>query len=306
MSIIKAVAGAATALIVASCTGTTAGFRNPVPDPASELLSADRAFSAASTRMDVIAGLSAMFDAEVIMPIPGNTFADGKANAVAALRTNPDNARSRLEWTPIRAGVSADGQHGFTFGYMTMHKPDSSRVPMKYMTYWIKRAEGWRAIGYKRRARPAGDVSMELMPPSLPGRSQPPTSDGPTIAAHRASLAAAEREFSDTAQVIGIGPAFARYGLDDAVNMGGQNDPVFVVGAAAIARSVGAGYPPTGSPVFWAADYKAIVASSGDLGITFGFIRPHTPAAGQAATGFPFFTIWKRSSPTEPWGYIAE
>lgn len=306
MSIPRAVAAAATALIVASCASTARAPRNPVPDPANELLSADRAFSAASARVDVISGLSAMFDADVIMPIPGNAFAEGKANAVAALRTNPDDARSRLEWTPIRAGVSADGQHGFTFGYMTMHRPDSSRVPMKYMAYWIKRVDGWRAIGYKRRARPAGEVSMALMPPSLPSRSQPPTSDATTISSHRASLAAAEREFSDTAQVIGIGPAFAKYGLADAVNMGGQGDTVFVVGAAAIARSVGAGYPPTGSPVSWAADYKAIVASSGDLGITFGFIRPHTPAAGQSATGFPFFTIWKRASPAAPWRYIAE
>ena len=85
MSVTRAVAGASTALIVASCSGTTAGFHNPAPDPASELLSADRAFSVASARMDVISGLAAMFDAEVIMPIPGNTFADGKENAVAAL-----------------------------------------------------------------------------------------------------------------------------------------------------------------------------------------------------------------------------
>jgi len=306
MSITRSVAVAAIAVIVASCAGTTQASRNPVPDAANELLSADRAFSAASTRTDLISGLSAMFDVEVILPVPGNAFVEGKANAVETLRTNPDNARSRLEWTPIRAGVSADGQHGFTFGYMTMHKPDSSRVPMKYMTYWIKRAEGWRAIGYKRRPRPAGEVSLALMPSSLPGWSQPPTTDPATIARHRESLAAAEREFSDTSQVVGIGPAFAKYGLADAVNMGGQNDTVFVVGSAAIARSVGAGYPPTGSPVSWAADYKAIVASSGDLGITFGFIRANPPAAGQAATGFPFFTIWKRASRTAPWRYIAE
>ena len=41
-------------------------------------------------------------------------------HTVQALRANPDNAGARLEWAPIRGGISADGQHGFTFGYMTV------------------------------------------------------------------------------------------------------------------------------------------------------------------------------------------
>ena len=247
-----------------------------------------------------------MLDGDAIMPVPPGRFAEGKAKVIETLQSNPDNARSRVTWTPIRAGVSGDGQQGFTLGYMILRRPDSSAVPMKYMAYWIRRDEGWRVIAYKYRPRAAGDVSTTLLPPALPARQQPPTTDALTIESHRQSLAAAEREFSDTSQVIGIGPAFAKYGLLDAVNMGGRNDTVFVVGAPAIARSVGAGYPQGGSPVSWAADYKAIVASSGDLGITFGFIKPNTLSPGQSTTGYPFFTIWKRTSPTDPWRYIAE
>jgi hypothetical protein len=42
-----------------------------------------------------------------------------------------------------------------------------------------------------------------------------------------------------------------------------------------------------------AADFKRTVASSGDLGVTFGYIRPNAPQPGPPQP-FPFFTIWKR------------
>jgi len=52
---------------------------------------------------------------------------------------------------------------------------------------------------------------------------------------------------------------------------------------------------------------RALVASSGDLGITFGFITPNAePAAGQAKPRFPFFTVWRRASRDAPWRYVAE
>jgi hypothetical protein len=48
-----------------------------------------------------------------------------------------------------------------------------------------------------------------------------------------------------------------------------------------------------------------IVASSGDLGVSIGMIRRNQPVTGQP-TAFPFFTIWRRATPTAPWRYIAE
>ena len=78
-----------------------------------------------------------MFADGIIMAVPGSRFAEGKPAAVAALHANADNARSRIEWAPIRGGVSADGQHGFTFtfGYMTLHRPDGSTAALKYLSY---------------------------------------------------------------------------------------------------------------------------------------------------------------------------
>jgi hypothetical protein len=56
----------------------------------------------------------------------------------------------------------------------------------------------------------------------------------------------------------------------------------------------------------WAPD-RVIVASSGDLGVTIGLIRETAPGSDpNAPTVFPFFTVWQRSSPADPWLYVAE
>src|SRR5690606_20506568 len=111
-----------------------------------ELLAADRAFSAASADTDLVSGLSAMFADDVVMPIPPGSFAEGAEEAIAALRANPANAGARATWVPVRGGVAADGRHGFTFGYMTIRRADGTDAPAKYLSYWIRRPEGWRVV----------------------------------------------------------------------------------------------------------------------------------------------------------------
>ena len=273
---------------------------------ANDLLAADRAFSKAAAGKTPVEAISSMFAADVINPIPGG-FAEGPAKAIEALRAYPDNLSGEVEWKPVRAGVSGDGLHGFTWGYMTLTKPDKTKLPLKYLAYWVKGTEGWRVVSYKRRIRAEGNVSTSSMAPSLPDQLVPPVTDPAVIAKHRDSLAAAEKNFSDEAQKIGIGPAFEKNGSVDAMNMGGPNDPAFVIGNVAIGQSVGGGSPAGASPVSWAADHKTIVASSGDFGITFGFIKPNAPGAdGKPAPSTPFTTIWRRANAAGVWKYIAE
>src|SRR5688572_16801924 len=183
-----------------------------------ELLSADRAFSTASAATDVVSGISAMFAADVVLPLPGGKFANGLPAAREALAANAENAGARVEWTPIRGGISADGVHGFTFGYMTLHKADRTIVPGKYLSYWIRTPEGWRVAVYKRTRRSDSVISMTLLPAALPPRMVAPAGDQETLETYRKSIDRAERDFSDEAQKIGLGPAFAKYGSADAVN----------------------------------------------------------------------------------------
>lgn len=273
---------------------------------AEQLLAADRRFAEAARSVTATAALTEMFASDVMMPLPGGGFARGSGQAAEALAASADNRDGRLEWTPVRAGVSADGQHGFTFGYMTLHRPDGQMAPLKYLAYWRRASEGWRVAAYKRARAEQAPADVATMAPSLPARLVEPTADAAAIARHAASLAAAERAFSDEAQKIGLGPAFAKYAHDDdAINLGPPTSPTVVVGAAAIGRTVGAGSAGQPSPVSWAADEGVQVASSGDLGVTFGVIRPNKPRPDGRA-GAPFFTIWRRDRPDAPWRYIAE
>jgi ketosteroid isomerase-like protein len=267
-----------------------------------ELLAADRAFSAAArSKTNVIEALTPMFVPDVIMPQPGGKFARGIDEVVAALKLNPANATAKAEWLPIRGGISADGTHGFTFGYMTVRRADGTSVPAKYMSYWIRTTAGWRVAAYKRAGRPEGDVPTELMPASLPARMV--TAKAGVTATVEAEVAAAEKAFSDDAQKIGIGPAFTKHGAPDAANMGPT--AAYVVGNEKIGAGIGGGSTETTSPVRWAADEKVIAAPSGDLGVSIGLIRSNGPGP-DGATPPPqaFFTIWRKVNGV--WKYVAE
>lgn len=273
-----------------------------VPTPQAvvdELLAADRAFARSSEKAELVEGLSAMFDADTVMPAPGG-FVRGKDAIVAALKSNPANAGSRAAWTPVRGGIAADGKHGFTIGFMTITADGKPSRKAKYISYWIKRPAGWKVAVYKRVPQPDGEFSTALMAPSLPARELAPATDSQTLAAWKSSLDQAERSFSDESRVIGLGPAFVKYGSPDATNIGAGAG--FTVGNTAIGADVAAF---NGPPIKWEPD-DVIVSTTGDLGITWGYIRPLEPAKNGQPSGGPYTTIWRRAGPDQPWRYIAE
>jgi ketosteroid isomerase-like protein len=270
-----------------------------------ELLAADRAFAKAAATTDLVTALSNMFVSNVVIQAPGG-HVRGRDSVVAALSANADNRRSRVDWTPVRGGVSSDGRDGFTLGYMTITRPDGTIQPAKYVAYWVLRPAGWRVAAYKRVPRKAGEVSLALLPPSLPVRALP-RGDSATVARYADELSLAEHAFSRDAGPMGLGPAFFKWGAPDAALTGGADAVEFVRGPAAIAASVSEGLTP-GIVITWAPT-QVIVASTGDLGVSIGTIRIATPAAaGRAAETreVPFFTIWKRAYPSDPWRYVAE
>ncbi len=287
-----------------------AGMSSPVDarspqSSADELLAADRAFSAASAKTDLISGLSAMFAADIAMPAPTG-IAYGSAKAIAALKANPANAGAKAVWTPVRVAVSGDGRHGFTAGLMTITRADGSINPAKYLTYWEKQQDGWRALAYKRVPSPlkSPDLTVTYLLPKAIVASK---SDAAAIERDRESLAEAERSFSREAQTMGIGAAFTKYGRPDAINVyGGTDAQPFTTGSVAIGEQVGQGQAPNTSSVTWGPE-KTFIAPSGDFGVTVGYIAPKNPGAdGKIPPPFAFFTIWKRDAPDAPWRYIAE
>lgn len=268
---------------------------------ADSLLAADRAFAAAAARAATPAdAVAAMFEADVVMP-GGPELTIGRAAVLAQLRPAPAWQSGNVSWRPVRAGVSADGTQGFTYGFLTVTAGDPARRERKYLAYWVRRAEGWRVAAWKQVPRPAGEVSTAMRAPSLPDMTMVPERGWADLARHRESLAAAEQAFSDRAQRVGLAAAFREYGRPDAMNMGGGAD--FTIGAEAISRAVDNGEPV--SPLHWSAT-RTLAAASGDLGVSMGVIHRNTPGTDGRPDSFSFFTVWRRDTPDGPWRYIAE
>jgi ketosteroid isomerase-like protein len=256
------------------------------------LLAADRAY-AAMAQAGGLAGLLAMLDEDVIMPTPHGMLR-GKAAVAGMLQRSAGSGPGELKWAPIRAGISADGSHGYTLGYMDGRKPGAPVQAAKYLSYWRKSDGLWKVIAFKQAPCPEGERTSALGPSRLRSVQRPVGG----IGAERRALIARERAFSDAAGALGLGEAFASFGHADAVNMG--RTAGFTIGAEAIGRELDAGGAPK---LAWSAD-DAVVAPSGNLGLTWGYIRSlEAPNDGHA---IPYFTVWRRDGASGAWRYIAE
>lgn len=256
-----------------------------------DLLAADRAFSDAGKGKALPDALGAMFAPDAVLVAGPPELVRGPTAIRAKLAARPGNDTATVEWAPISGGISADGTHGFTYGGMTVRPRDGAPQPLKYLAYWVKRPEGWRVFGYKRLGAKDG---VALTPAGAVLGQNAPRRDNAG-----ATLKASESAFSDEAQKIGLRAAFRKWGRADSVNIGGET---IAVGAQAIGEIVG-GPEPTSS-VTWAAD-EVLVAPSGDMGLSYGLLHLNKPDPGGPAT-IPFFTIWARPAPGDPWRYVAE
>lgn len=311
-----------TMLALTACVSTTRDAGGPSSAPSSgaplsttgqstptqtvlDVLRADREFARRAGGASFPEALRAGFLPGVMMPAPPTRIVAGVDSVLAVFANSPD-AGGRMTWTPVGAGVSGDGTHAYTVGVGRVRRADGTRSQFKYLSYWIRVGDGWRVAAWRRRPVDTNVVlDSTMLAPLLPARAFPAV-DAAGMVAHRQSLMAAEQGFSDLAQRIGVGAAFAEMGDEQAVNVGPSSLGRFVVGPRAIAMAVSGNQPLTApSAITWNAD-TALVASSGDLGITFGVIRPKQPPADNPNAGASFFTIWRRSSPNAPWRYVAE
>lgn len=267
-----------------------------------ELLATERSLSEAAARLAPADGMASLLADDAIALTPQGPL-QGRAAIAENWRGNPANAGTHASWRSIRGGVSADGLHGFTLGYLDIAGGDPARAHRRYLAYWVRGANGWRVARFRQVPTQPNDVVVSRQPASLPAALVAP--NDARQAEHTRTLIAAEQAFSDRAQQVGIRQSFQEYGRRDAIHLFGLQG--FAVGLEAIgANHTAQGGPTDSSTVSWNAD-SALVAGSGDLGITLGRIRRNgaTPE-GQPAGPFPFFTIWRRDSVDQPWRYIAE
>lgn len=294
---------ASLAVLALACSGTPDQSAPPSQSPAEvmeELLAADRGYAAKAANLSVVEAVGQLLAPDAFMPAVG-VLRVGRDSALAQLNSVADNLTSRLEWAPIGGGLSADGQQGYTFGFMTLVRPDTSRVYLKYLAYWVKGADGWKAAAYKRAPRGPGTVPDGMRPLQLPSALVAVNPNEAEVAALADEVSATEAAFSTLAGEVGLGPAFERNAAPESMNIGGPADVDFVYGPAAIGAAVGAG--ETGpSKLTWGSDH-VVVASSGDLGVSIGHINI-PDASGGPVRRVPFFTVWRKIDGV--WKFVAE
>lgn len=264
-----------------------------------DLLTAERALSAAAGRLTPAEGIASLMADDGVLVTRGGPVKGPKA-ALESLKENPANKGTRASWRSVRGGISADGEQGFTLGYLDVEGAEAASAHRRYLAYWVRGNRGWRVAALKQTLRSAGEKDTPAQPAALPAKLVPP--DPARTEEHRRTLIAAEKAFSDRAQTVGIHQSFQEYGRKDAIHIFGPEG--FAIGLAAIGRNQEQ-QPGGPATINWSAD-DVFVASSGDLGVSIGYIRTNGPPPEGRPAQNPFFTIWRRDDPGQPWRYVAE
>jgi ketosteroid isomerase-like protein len=114
-------------------------------DGRDDVMMADRAFSSLS----VAKGSNAAFLAFIAddARLFGNSGPPtvGKAAIAATFAKDVQNPRAAaLSWEPDAAGISADGDLGWTDGHWLYRSGKKAPVTGHYMTVWVKRGGAWK------------------------------------------------------------------------------------------------------------------------------------------------------------------
>ena len=268
------------------------------------LLDADRAYSAASAGTTLVEGETAMFADDGYYFAPAGLW-QGPAAIRAGLARSATNRVASFVWTPVRADVSADGQHGYTYGYSRLIVPGfPAPFNGKYHAYWERNDAGeWKVMAYKRVLSTPDEI--EYVVPA--GFETPayhhyrvfPNSDP---AATLADVFATDRAFSDVSASAGAGAAFGQFVAPDGAIVGPL--ATFSFGpseAAAIYEGLAPGQ------LVWE-PIVGDVAASGDLAFTIGAgefreLLPDGTLGAPLPAGY--ISIWKRQR-TGEWRVVID
>lgn len=276
------------------------------PDLAAErasLLAADRAFADASAATNVTQGLTAMLAEDALYQAPGG-LVRGRDAARAYLARSAANAVASITWTALRADVSGDGRHGYTYGYTTITLAGYPPLPGKYIAYWERDEAGeWKVIAYKRVASPFGDVT-----PTAPAGFETPDDrhyrtfphSDPAVVIEE--VMARDAAFSQMSRTDGGAAAFTTFLAEDGAVLGGF--PEILFGVDAVRGYYG---PLAPGQLVWQPSVGE-AAATGDLAFTMGpfEFRDVMPdgSLSDPVLGW-YFSIWKRDRNGE-WHFVID
>jgi len=193
-------------------------------------------------------------------------------------------------WQPLGGGVSSDLRHAYTFGIAAQASGSTVIRLERYIAYWTRdRGQPWRIAAY---AEVNGSAAHEIEPVLRAEHLSPPSAVPllKPMADYIQSVRAADSLFSDLADRMGTGFAFANTATADGALFGPSE---LIVGPKAIDNYFRA--QPVGTSLSWRPVY-AVVAGSGDLAFTVGeSIRTGRSASGAAEQRFgKYLTVWQR------------
>jgi ketosteroid isomerase-like protein len=198
-----------------------------------------------------------------------------------------------LTWQPAYADISGAGDMGFTTGpwqYREKGPEDQPGAFGTFMTVWRKQADGsWKfAIDFGISHDQPGEMAAWQLPSNF---NRNKTSAKADVAKEQASLLALEGKFSEASQANGFAKAFINYAADDVRILRRGMLPIvgFKEASAALALKTGT-RPITWQPI------KAEVASSGDMGFTYGGFILGSKVKGDVAMKGNYVRVWKKQS----------
>jgi len=246
-----------------------------VAETHSAIVDLEARFAAASRERGAKAAFLEFLHEESIVLQPGPTWG-------RAAWTANEELPGTLDWLPDRAQISADGDLGFASGPWVLEPrdPEGRRIEGRYVTVWRKGTAGWRVLfdgGFGRK--PAGAWETRSKDPVL----------GPFACERGTAVPPGELQLLDLA-ISGIPGgkthqerALAK--LDDAAVL--FHRPSVEGTADAAAREAALAALPA-TLQYW--PMGAGIASSGDLGYSYGLSAPDPAASADAA----YVHIWCR------------
>lgn len=247
---------------------------------------------------DLLTAVPKLFARDGIYISAGALTYRGPDGAKAWLMRDTLNATSKVRMITVGGDVSANGEDGFTYGYLDGVRANGELAPAWYHAYWRREDDAWRIAALVRRRRQEGATTPAITPRTIEKRACVDVVKDTTATAKEA--ADADRAFSD-AGAASVAEAFASYATADVAKSGPASSYVF--GRDEV-RKLFTPPPPQGlvwQPEVWSA------ARSGDLAFTIGIAGPRngTPlATGANATGH-YFTIWRRDADGK-WRYVID
>ncbi|HET9683113.1 MAG TPA: hypothetical protein VFP15_03365 [Gemmatimonadaceae bacterium] len=296
-------------VVAAACGGSatdslTASSAALSTDRRAGLFAADAAHTAAIERLGPVDGVLQAMRGNAVYLAPGMDLVRGRHDIREALAAeNPDPQHTQLSRTLAGGDVSADGNFGFTFGWLSRIAPDGAASYGAYVAVWEREdGEDFRITAYHSRSsirRLPVRAGFPLLADGA-GAGGVPHEGG--MEEQRRSVAAADTAFAALSVAQGYSIAFPTYASDFMMVFGGNF--VGLEGRQEIADAY-AGWTPA-EVLDWA-PVHAGAAASGDLAYTVGTaVDSYTmPDGSVVKTWSKYLTRWVRAA-DGAWRFVAD